>query len=323
MKKTAFLKNALLAGVLFAVASCGNEAPVEPIIAPTISNPNTIVHSLDISRITTNGYTYDFIYGSDGKLEMVNETYSYTDEWGASESLFEFDLLYTGGKLSSIATVATYNYTPVNGEPSVYKNIRTISYKYNDADLVTTVQVNYIYDFDGEQEAGSYTNTREYDAESRLVKEERVEDGVLIWQDIFSWSGRNVTRQQFYEVSSAGGRKQAPRLERKKTGLLGRLITKGSELTEEMVFSDFDDKVNPLVILSLLEEESFGGEISANNPGKFQYYEERNGTLELEQEVTIAHIYDSKGRPTNFVASYTKNDNGDLEDDELIVSYRD
>lgn len=323
MKQTAILKNALLAGVLFIVASCGNEAPVEPIIAPTISNPNTIVHSLDISRITTNGFTYDFIYGGDGKLEKVKETYSYIDEWGSSESLFEFDLNYTDGKLSSIVKEATYNYTPVTGEPSVYKNTRTISYEYDEAGLVTTVQVNYIYDFDGEPEAGSYMNTREYDAENRLVREKRVENGALKWQEIFSWSGRNVTQQQFYEVSSADGRKQAPRIERRKTGLLGRLTTKASQLTEESVFSDFDDKVNPLVILSLLEEESFGFEISANNAGQLQYYEERNGTLELVQEVTIAHTYDSKGRPTNFFASYTKNDNGDLEDDELIVTYKD
>lgn len=322
MKNTSFVKNILLAGSLFAAVSCRNEAPVEPIIAPTISNPTTIVTSLDISRIITDGFTYDFIYGTDGKLEKVKETYSYTDAWGSSENLYEFDLMYTDGKLSSIAKEATYKHTPVNGEPSVYSNKRTILYEYNDAELVTRVQVNYWYDFDGEEESGSYIYTREYDVESRLVKEVRVEDGAIIWQKNFSWNGRNVSKQQFYEVSLAGGRKQARR-EEKKRGLFGRLTTNGSELTEEMVFSDFDDKVNPLAILSLLEEDSFGFEVSANNAGKFQYYGERNGTLALEQEVTIAYTYDSKGRPTFFAASYSKNENGDLEDDELIITYRD
>src|SRR5690606_745263 len=140
-----------------------------------------------------------------------------------------------------------------------------------------------------EEESTTYTGTTayEYDAQNRLVKESHLYDGEGEEWATFSWNEKNVAKEQwFYRSENTGGRKRELFRDKNKKSAFKRVASRmNSELEGESVYTNFDDKANPLMILSILNGYSFGQSISQNNPGKIvEFYQDETGNM-LQDDV--------------------------------------
>lgn len=323
MRKLKLLKSALIVGAMFAFASCGEE-PEDPTTGFNVSAPASVLEGLEVSRLNFDGEEYIFSYDANGKLNKVSSTYSESDEWGTWSGESEYSFVYTNGKLSKVEEKGSSSQTPTGGETSTYSKTKTISYTYNADELVSEIKREYVYTQNGQTNGDSWSSTFEYNADKQLVKEvEESSDGTYKEWSTFEWSGRNVVKQAYFEESTSGGRKSAGmRMQEKRpSSILSRMGSKAAELEGEIVYSNFDDKVNSLVIFSVIEGY-FGGElISKNNVRKMVEYDtDGNGNLVQDEESILVLEYDSKGRPTKY--TITEKDATDSEVDEITITYR-
>lgn len=307
MNKNLSLMRAFLIGTILFSASCNKEDeglnPVEETLA--ISDPNSFLSSAEVEEISSAGIVYNFQYGGNGMIEDVEESFSFEEEEEGVTYLTEvastYDLIYTANRLSSINVDAEISLSvTMEGETQVIaeeSESYTIAIQYDSKRLLSSMTENHT--------EGDYVVKLEriYNSENKLLKETTYEDGEEIQHQTYEWDGFNVKKEEmFVQGDGSNGRKAAARTallkkqalvsEGRKAALTRAALTRMA--AEENTYADFDDKANPLNVLSLFGFSN-GLFISNNNPGLVNFSNsEGNGSVE------IAYTYDSKGRPTRY-----------------------
>lgn len=324
MKKVSLLRNTMMVSTVLAMISCGNEDPIDPRAEADLFAPASVVESLDISRINFDGEEFIFTYDADGKLDKVTSSYSESDEWGTWGGESEYSFTYSSGKLTSVVETGSTSQTPAGGQTSTYGRTKTITYAYNSDELVSGINREYVYVQDGQTDTDSWSSSLEYNTDKQLMKETSAdpEGSWKEWQT-FEWNAQNIAKQAYFYENTSGGRKSAPldNQEKRPSSFLSRIGVKAAALEEETIFSDFDDKGNPLAIISVLEGYYGGLFISKNNVGKVVVFNaDENGNLVQDEVITLDLEYDSKGRPTKY--TITETEDGEADGQEIIVTYK-
>lgn len=306
MKKNLPLMSALLVGTtLIFSTSCEKEdnGPAPVIENPAVSDPNLFLSNSEISEIDFGGIIYKFQHGSNNMIEKVEESFSFEEEEDGVSVIIELfsshDLTYTNKRLTSIDVDTEVTYSVIeNGEKEeLFSDSEsfTVATEYNSKNLLTglteTHPDNYVLKI-----------IREYNSENKLIKESQFENNKEIQYQTFQWSGQNVVKDELFDTEdSSNERKKRAHatLKRKQAFIMAqKSASLSSSASEENTYSDFDNKANPLNVLSLFGFSN-GFFVSANNPRKVNFSNSEN-----ESPLVITHEYDSKGR----IIKYTMTD---------------
>ncbi len=290
-----------LSALLLLTASCEKE---ERLPEPTqenqaISDPNLFLSTAEVSEINLGGILYKFQYGSNNMIESVEESFSFEESEDDVTVLVDlhatYDLIYTNSRLSSMGVEADVTYSIIeNGEKEVLLNesgAYTVAVQYNSKKLLSTLTETH-------EDNSTIQTKREYNSENKLIKESYFEDGTETQYLTYEWEGKNVKNDKlFLQEDADNGRKLGKLSAARKKQLLFQATRKASQanlMAEESTYADFDDKVNPLNVLSLFGFNN-GIFISNNNPGSFTF----SGSIG-SSSATISHQYDSKGRLSKY-----------------------
>ena len=302
MKKNPTLLSTLtLAATLFFTTSCEKEpngpTPVQD--SPSISDPTLFLSNSEITEIDFGGILYKFQHGSNNMIEKVEESFSFEEEEEDGTVIIDLfsshDLIYTNKRLTSINvdSEVTYSVTENGEKEELFSDTEsyTVAAEYNNKNLLTSLTETHPQNF-------VFKIKREYNAENKLLKESQTENNEEIQYQTFQWSGQNVVKDELSEEegSSNERKKRASAAARRKKVLIiaQRSASLSRTISEENTYADFDNKANPLNVLSLFGFSN-GFFISANNPKKVNF--SRN---EDEGVAVISHEYDNKGRITKY-----------------------
>lgn len=304
MNRNLPLLSAFFLGTIFLTASCDKEAeapkPIPTEEYQAISDPNSFLSTSEVEEINFAGIIYSFQHGSNNQIENVEESFSFEEEEEGipftTDLVSNYDLIYTDNRLSAIdvETEVTISVT-MDGETEVVANESesySIAVQYNSSKLLTSLTETHTEgDFVLKIE-------RDYNSENKLIKETHFEDGEEVEHRTFEWSGFNVSSEDLF-TQDAGSNERKIRarsaLRKKQAFAIGNRNTAQARImAEENSYSDFDDKINPLNVLSLFGFSN-GLFISNNNPGSVTFQDS-----ESEESVEIDHTYDNQGRPTQY-----------------------
>lgn len=290
--------------LLVSSTSCDTEKDPAPVQEnQVISDPNAILSTAEVSEINFAGINYKFQYGDNNLVESVEESFTFEEEEDGVVVIIDlfsnYDLVYTDKRLSSmdVDTEVTYS-TIENGVKEVLLDetgAYSITAQYNSKKLLSSLT---------EAHEGNTTIkiSREYDGENRLIKESHTENSEEVQYQTYQWADQNVTSDKlFYQEGDENGRKIRVDVASRRKQALFLATRKASQpglLSEENTYADFDEKANPLNVLSLFGFSN-GIVISENNPRQFTVAES-----EGQYTAEISHTYDSKGR----VKKYTLTD---------------
>lgn len=297
------LMSAILLGTLFLTVSCDKESEA-PKPTPTeeyqaISDPNSFLSTSEVAEINFAGIIYSFEHGNN-MIENVEESFSFEEEEEGipftTDLVSNYDLIYTDNRLSAIdvETEVTISVT-MDGETEVVANESesySIAVEYNSNKLLTSLTETHT--------EGDYVlkMEREYNSDNKLIKETQLEDGEEIQRRTFEWSGFNVSSEDIFTQDAGSNERKI----RARAALRKKLaLATGNEnsiqarvMADENSYADFDDKINPLNVLSLFGFSN-GLFISNNNPGRVNSLDG-----ESEESVEIEHTYDNQGRPIQY-----------------------
>lgn len=306
MKKNVPLISAMvLATILLSTASCEREEKIPSPIneGAGVSDPNYFLSTSEVSEIDFAGIIYKFQYGNNNMMEQVEESFSFELEEDdvviTVDLASNHDLIYTNKRLSSIEVETEITYSIIEDGEEVILDRENGSY---------TVAVQY----DSKNSLSSLTEThpedyvlkimREYNAANKLIKESQRENDEEIQYQTLQWDGNNVVNDKLFsqEDSSNERKKHVNAALKRKQAFFKtqRNATFTNTVTDENSYADFDNKNNPLNVLSLFGFSN-GFFISANNPRRVNF-----SSSEEEGSAVIAHTYDNKGR----IEKYTMTD---------------
>ena len=331
MKKRSLLKNVLVPALVLAMQSCGSEEALNPINEINFSRPAGVMEELGVSQIVSNGREYNFHYGSDGRIKEVSGFFqSEENEEGISYKLTEdYTLVYAEDKLSEVNREFTYTRNLADGTQESEGGTNKVTYLYNEKDLVEEVQKSSFWKYiDNHTSESHFSYQYEYNKDNKVVKITDFTGGVKNADySTLEWSGGKVVKQTyFYEPEGEGQRKLGPGEWESpgNTAFLRTKVSRKGEIGAEFIFSEYDDKINPMMLLAILNGGSSGTSLSENNAGKqVKYNVDENGSF-VESEVTTQKLtYDSKGRPVHYKISYTIHELNETYEGAYSVTYRD
>lgn len=300
---------AFLIGAVFLTASCNKEdkvpAPVVVENKQAISDPNLFLATSEVSEINFGGIIYKFQYGSNNMIESVEESFTFEEEEEGLIYTFEilsnYDLNYSASRLSSIDVESDVTISMmVDGEKEVLaeeSESYDIAVQYNNKNLLQSLTETHT----AEDEDYVVKVERTYDSENKLSRENHSEDGEQVQYQTYEWDGFNVTKERvFNEDDGSNERKISARTAFRKKGsalFSFRNAAQARLMSDESTYADYDDKVNPLNVLSIFGFSN-GMLISNNNPQRYSFTDSE-GTATM----VITHEYDSKNRPVKYSAT--------------------
>ena len=310
MKKNLSLMSPLMLGtILFFSTSCEKEpngpAPIQE--NPAVSDPNLFLSNSETTEIDFGGILYKFQHGSNNMIEKVEESFSFEEEEDGVSVIIDLfsshDLIYTNKRLTSINVESEVTYSMMeNGEKEELFNGSesfTVAAEYNDKNLLTSLTETHPENF-------VFKIMRDYNGENKLIKETQTENNEEIQYQTFLWNGQNVVKDELFEQEGSSNERKkraSAALRRKKAFIMAqRSASLAKTVSEENTYADFDNKANPLNVLSLFGFSN-GFFISANNPKKVNF--SRN---EDEGVAVISHEYDNKGRITKYTMTAPEED---------------
>lgn len=344
MKKRSLFKKIIVPAIIIALASCGKEEmPTPNSREMAFSSPGEVLKEVQVSQIVSNGHVYDFYYGSDGKPEKVSGYYqSEVNEDGTSYELTEeYDLVYAGDRLNEVTKEFTYNRNLADGTQDPESGTTRVVYIYNDNGLVGDVQKTFIYELpDNSTGETTFSHLYEYNSDNKVVKISYNSPGQKSSSFYtLEWSGDNLAKQTvFYEQEGEGQRKMSGQesgipgssgyLWMQTTPEVAAMEMATTEvaalLDTEVIYSDYDDKINPMMLLGVLYGESQGMTRTKNNAGKIiNISADEKGGLTESHVTNITHTYDSKGRPVRYKVSSTSHEPDATYLSEITITYRD
>ena len=332
MKKRFLLLKFFVPAVMLAMVSCDKEElPDLTIKEMAFSGLEAVLKEIQVSKINSNGHVYDFSYGSNGKPDKVISFYqSEENEDGISYKLEEeYALVYESDRLKEVNNEYTYTRNLANGTQEREGGTKKVAYLYNENGLVKEVQTTFFYKLpDNSERETTFSHQYEYNKENKVVK---ITDNSTGQKSsgyyTLEWNGGNLMKQtHFYEQAGEGQRKQSgcgnefPG----RTGFMRTQAAMADETEAVFVFSDYDDKINPMMLFAILHGGSAGMNHSENNAGKIVNYKpDENGNLTESQVTTIDRAYDSKGRPARYKVSLTVYELDATYVSEYTITYRD
>lgn len=329
MKKRSLLIMLFVPAVMLGMFSCGKEDLPDPKVRKiAFFRPQAVLKEMQVSQIVFSGHVYDFYYGSNGKPEKVSGFYeSEKNADGISyKAEEEFILVYAGELLKEVNKEFIYTRNLPDGTQELENGTSKVTYIYNDKGLVGEVQKIFFTKLpDDSYGETTFSHQYEYDKDNKVVKITDFGRGQkLSAYNTLEWNGGNLVKQTlFYEPDGEGQRKLRGS-GNENSGFMKMNAALADESGEEVVFNDYDDKINPMLLFAVLYGGSPGITQTENNAGKvFNYVTDENGQLVERQLTTIDHTYDSTGRPTRYKVSTTVHELDQTYDMEYIFKYKD
>lgn len=310
MKKWSLLKMFFVPAVVLAMVSCDKEElPDLTIKEMAFSMPGGVLKEMQVSKMNSNGHVYDFSYGSNGKPEKVSGFYqSEEKEDGTSYKIEEeYALVYEGDRLKEVNKEFTYTRNLADGTQELESGATKVAYIYNEKGFVGEVQKTFFTKLPDNSEGKiTFPSQYEYNKENRVVKitDYSATDQKISEYHTLEWNGGNLVKQTLFHEPDGEG--------------------EADETGEEVIFSDYDDKINPMMLFAVLFGNSAGITRTENNAGKIvNYRPDGNGNLTESQVTTIDRTYDSKGRPVRYKFSSTAHELDETYISETTITYRD
>lgn len=303
MKKRFLLLKFFVPAVMLAMVSCDKEElPDLTKKELAFTGPDAVLKKMQVSQINANGHVFDFTYGSNGKPEKVTAKYqSKENEDGTSHKAEEeYTLVYEGDRLKEVNKEVTYTRNLADGTQEMENVSTKVAYIYNENGLVGEVQKTFFTKLpDNTSREITFSNQYLYNNENRVVKITNFAQGQKSGNyTTLEWNGGNLTKQTIFNEDGSTG--------------------------EEVVFSNYDDRINPMMLLGILNGNSSGPTLNENNVGKIvNYMHDKNGNLKERQAYTKDITYDSKGRPVHYKETLTVHELDETYVHEYTITYRD
>ena len=332
MKKRLLLTKLFVPAVMLAMVSCGKEELPDPTINEiAFSKPEAVLKQMQVSKINSNGQVYDFYYGSNGKLDKVLGFYQFGENEDSTYFKIEeeYALVYEGNRLKEVNKESTYTRNLADGTQASENGTVKVAYYYNEKGYVREVQKTFFIKLpDNSEDEATFINQYEYNKENRVVKITDFPKGQQgSAYNTLEWNRGNLVKQTFfYGPNGEGQRKQrgSGNVFPGSTDFMWTQEAMADEAEAEVVFSDYDDKINPFMLFAVLSGISTGMTRSENNAGKIvNYSSDENGNLIEGQVTTINRAYDSKGRPVHYIFSSTAHELNTTYVSETTITYRD
>lgn len=295
-----------LVALLFVFACNNDDDSPEGFITDRL-NYNEVVSSTKIATLSGSDFGVSAFEYENDRVSSVTEISEFSDgEDYSSYSEDTYTLNYSSEGLESVL-VSYFFISSFNGQTDTTEFSFTRSFNYNSKGQVNKVTISS-ESFD---EVGEINYS--YDNEGNL---EKIDEGDGYFQ-LIEWVNKNVSIESSWYNEDDDNSNLRNLILKKRNKFNSQFLRQlQPEKGFENKYSGYDDKVNPLGILSIIYSFSNGLFISQNNPTELNsIYYNSDGSVDETTTNSIEYEYNSQGLPTKYMI-------GGDEPETLFITYK-